>query len=295
MRSALAAEWRKLLGHMKAIAFLVWIYPVGALMVVLLIDILPGLLIDTVRDFAAMSPPRWTDDLLAVWGMMNGFPGGTFLRMPFLAFIAMAFAGEYQWGTWKNIVPRQSRTALILSKFLVLGLLMLVSLLLTSLVTAGGGWLQSVLLGIPFGPALAEVDLGAYLQGLGMQMFVTFVGTLIVAAYAALIAMYSRSILASLLLSVGVSIVEIFTSVLLLLLSQILGRPNLVNAIVITPTYNLDNVRSWVIDGVGSSYAGFPGFTAVPDLWVSVLILLLWLVGLVGGTAVLFRRQDITT
>ncbi|NJK32965.1 MAG: hypothetical protein HC927_11455 [Deltaproteobacteria bacterium] len=31
MRSALAAEWRKLLGHTKAIAFLVWIYPIGAL------------------------------------------------------------------------------------------------------------------------------------------------------------------------------------------------------------------------------------------------------------------------
>lgn len=143
MHSTLTAEWRKLLGHTKAVSFLVWIYPIGALVLVVLIDILPGLFIEQVRELTAASPPLWTDDLLSVWNALNGFPGGTFLRMPYLAFIAIAFAGEYQWGTWKNIVPRQSRTALILSKFMVLGLLMLISMTLTSLVITGGGWLQA--------------------------------------------------------------------------------------------------------------------------------------------------------
>lgn len=295
MRSALAAEWRKLLGHTKAVAFLVWIYPIGALMIVLLIDILPGLFIETVRDLVAVSPPLWTEDLHSVWNALNGFPGGTFLRMPYLAFIATAFAGEYQWGTWKNIVPRQSRIALILSKFIILGLLMLISMMLTSLVITGGGWLQALLFGIPYGPPLADVVLASYLPGLLAQILVTFVGTLIVAAYAALIAMYSRSIVASLLLSVGVSIVEFSASLLLLIVSQALQRPNLVNIIVVTPSYNLDNVRSWVVDGVGSTFGGFPGFTAVPSIWLSVVILLLWLVVLLGGTALLFRRQDITS
>ena len=128
-----------------------------------------------------------------------------------------------------------------------------------------------------------------------MQVVVTFVGTLIVAAYAALIAMYSRSIIASLLLSIGVSILEFSTSLLLLLLSQVLERPELVNLIVATPTYNLENVRSWVTDGVGSNFGGFPGFTAVPPMWGSILILLMWLVGLLAGTAVLFRRQNINS
>lgn len=295
MHSALAAEWRKLMGHTRAVSFLVWIYPIGALMIVLLLEILPGLLIESVRGLAASNPPRWTDDLLSVWSTMNGFPGGTFLRMPFLAFIAMAFAGEYQWGTWKNILPRQNRAVLILAKYLVLGGLILLALLLTSLVITGGGWLQAVLFDIPYGPALAEVDMIAFWQGYLMQVFVTFVGTLIVAAYAALIAMYSRSIIASLLLSVGVSILEFASSLLLLIVSQALNRPNLVNMIVVTPNYNLENVRSWVVEGVASSFGGFPGFTAAPSLGVSVLILLLWLVGLLGGTAVIFQRQDITT
>ena len=295
MRDALAAEWRKLLGHTKAVAFLVWIYPIGALILVLLINILPGLFIEAARDLAVASPPLWTEDLLSVWNAMNGFPGGTFLRMPFLAFIATAFAGEYQWGTWKNIVPRQSRTTLILSKFLVLGFLMLLSLTLTSLVVTGGGWLQTVLVDVPYGPALSEVDMATYLQGLLMQVFVTFVGTLIVAAYAALIAMYSRSIIASLLLSVGVSILEFSASLLLLLVSQVLQKPELVNVVVGSPTYNLENVRSWVVDGVGSNFGGFPDFTAVLPMWASLLILLAWLVGLLGGTALLFRRQDINS
>ncbi len=295
MRSALAAEWRKLLGYTKAVSFLVWIYPIGALVIVLLLDILPGLFIEAVRDLAAANPPSWTEDLLAVWNALNGFPGGTFLRMPFLAFIAIAFAGEYQWGTWKNIVPRHSRTTLILAKFLVLGTLILLALLLTSLVITGGGLLQAILLDIPYGPALDDVDMAAFWQGLLIQVLVTIVGTLIVAAYAALIAMYSRSIVASLLLSVGVGIVEFASSLMFLIAGQALQRPSLVNVIVATPTYNLDNVRSWVVDGVGSTFGGFPGFTAVPPIWLSVVILIVWLVGLVGGTVLLFRHQDITS
>ena len=295
MRSAIAAEWRKLLGHTKAVAFLVWIYPIGALVLALLIDILPGLFIESARDYVAGDPPIWTLDFLVVWNAMNGFPGGTFLRMPFLAFIAIAFAGEYQWGTWKNVLPHQSRTVLILSKFVILSALIFISLVITSLIITAAGWLESVLFELPFGPPLVEVDWASFLQEALMQIFITFAGTLIVAAYAALIAMYSRSIMASLLLSVGLSILEFATSLLLLIVSQVLQRESLVNLIVATPTYNLENIRSWVVDGVGSTYGGFPGLTVIPAPGISLFIILGWLVGLLGLTAVIFRRQDITT
>lgn len=295
MRSALAAEWRKLLGHTKAVSFLVWIYPIGALVIMLVLRILPGLFIESMRDQIVNNPPTWTEDLLVVWNTMNGFPGGTFLRMPFLAFIAIAFAGEYQWGTWKNILPHQSRTALILSKFLILGLLILLALLLTSLVIIGGDWVMTLLLDIPYGPAWSELDLAPFLPEALMQVLVTFAGTLIVAVYAALIAMYSRSIVASLLLSVGLGIVEFAASLILLIASQALERPDIVNGVVATPTYNLENIRSWVVEGAGSTLGGFPGFTAVPSLAISIGIIVLWLVGLLWLTAVVFRRQDITT
>ncbi|MCP4421320.1 MAG: ABC transporter permease subunit, partial [Chloroflexi bacterium] len=125
MQNLISAELRKLVGHSKAISFLVWIYPIGAFVIVLLIGILPPLLIESLREYTAATPRSWTDDLLFIWNAMNQYPGGTFLRMPFLAFIAIAFAGEFQWGTWKNILPRQSRTALVLTKFLILGVLIM--------------------------------------------------------------------------------------------------------------------------------------------------------------------------
>ncbi|VAW40005.1 hypothetical protein MNBD_CHLOROFLEXI01-2285 [hydrothermal vent metagenome] len=295
MQSMIAAEWRKLLGYSKAIAFLVWIYPIAALVIVLILSILPPLLFPSVRELASQNGRFWTNDSLAVWQAMSGFPGGTFIRMPFLAFTAIAFAGEYQWGTWKNIVPRQSRTALILTKFLVLGVLATVGLLLASFIITGGGWLSAVLYDVPYGPALSELDVAAFFQEYVTQAAVTIAGMLIAASYAALIAMYSRSIMASLLLSVGVGILEIFFALILAIVGTVTNRPSLTNLFVVTPTYNLDNIRSWLIDGMGSTGGGLPGFTAVPSLTVSILIVLLWLVGLLGLTAVFFNRQDITT
>ena len=294
VRNLIAAEWRKLVGHTKAISFLVWIYPVGALVIVVLFFILPGLLFDSVRDLAETGSRAWTDDLLLMWDMMNTFPGGTFVRIPFIAFIAVAFAGEYQWGTWKNILPGQSRVAIVVTKFLVLTALILFALMLTSLIIAIGGWLTAVLFGVSYGPSFAEVDVAAYFKGYVTQVLATFAGTLIGAAYTALIAMYSRSILASVLLSVGVGILEIFFALMVAIVSQLMNRPNFTNIIVATPTYNLENIRSWVIEGIGSSASGLPGLTMIPSFGASVVIVLLWLVGLVGLTAVIFQRQDIT-
>lgn len=295
MQSMITAEWQKLLGHRKAISFLVWVYPIAAFVIVLLLSILPPLLFPSVRELANQNGRFWTNDLLSVWEAMSGFPGGTFIRMPFLAFTAIAFAGEYQWGTWKNIVSGQSRTALILTKFFVLGVLIMLALLLTSLIMTAGGWLSAVLYDVPYRPALSELDVAAFFQGYATQALVTIAGTLIAAAYAALIAMYSHSIMASLLLSVGVGILEIFFALILVIIGSVTNHPSLTNLFAATPTYNLDNIRSWVVEGVGSTGAGLPGFTAVPSLAGSILIVLLWLVGLLGLTAVIFNRQDITT
>lgn len=295
MRNALSAEWRKLLGHTRAFSFLVLIFPVGALIITLMIDILPGLLIPDLREFNAARTRTWTDDLLMVWTLLTGFPGGTFLQMPFIAFIAVAFAGEFQWGTWKNILPGQSRTVLVLAKFIVSITLILLALLATSLIVAGGSWLSSILFDSSYGPPVAEVDFASYLPDYFSQILVTFASLTISAAIAALIALYSRSVMAAVLLTVGVSIVEFASILLLLVVSGILNRPNLVNVFVVTPSYNLENIRSWILDGVGSNVGGIPGLTAVQPLSTSILIVIGWLVGLLLATAVLFNRQDINS
>ncbi|GJM42568.1 MAG: hypothetical protein DHS20C20_28500 [Ardenticatenaceae bacterium] len=295
MRSALGAEWRKLLGHTKAFSFLVLIFPVGALVIVLGIGILPGLLIPAVREYNAAQAGSWADDLMMVWTMLTGFPGGTFLQMPFIGFIAVAFAGEFQWGTWKNILPGQSRTVLILAKFIVLISLILLALMATSFILVGGNWLSSILFNSPYGPSFAEFDVAAYLTEYLSQFLVTFASLTISAAIAALIAMYSRSVMASVLLTVGVAIIEFSLVLLLLLAGNILNRPGLVNIFSGTPSYNLENIRSWILEGVGSNVGGMPGFTAVHDLPISVLIVFGWLAGLLLVTTLIFRRQDINS
>jgi len=293
--SLFRAEWQKIIGNVRAITFLVWVYPLVALIFVLLINGLGVLLSEFTRELVVENPPLWTRRLLDVWALFNRFPENVLIRMPFLAFTAVLFAGEYQWGTWKNIIPRRRRTALILTKFLALGLLILVALTLTSLVWWAGGWLSAALVGLPYGPEVNADVVANFARTYLLEAAVTFVATLILAAYAALFAMASRSILASLLLSIGVGIVEFASALILILVGQAFNRPHLVNVYAATPTYNLTNISSWISEGIGSSASNLPGFTAVLSLPQSIMIVGLWVAGLVTLTAVLFQRQDITS
>ena len=289
------AEWQKIMGNVRAVAFLVWVYPITAVIFVLLINGVGILLSDFTRQQVLANPPLWTQRLLDVWTIFNRFPVNILVRMPFLAFAAVLFAGEYQWDMWKNIVPRRSRTALILVKFLALGLLILVALALTSLVWGAGGWLSAALVGLSYGPELSADVVAEFTQTYLLEAAVTFVSTLILAAYAALFAMASRSILASLLLSIGVGIVEFASALILVIVGQAFERPHLVNFYAVTPSYNLTNISSWINEGIGSDAGALPGFTAIFSLPQSVIIVGLWVAGLVALTAILFQRQDITT
>jgi ABC-2 type transport system permease protein len=64
--------------------------------------------------------PKWLDNAADFWDA----PSSGLVRMLVGAFIAVVFAGEYGWNTWKLIVPHRSRTTLIAAKYVVsLGLL----------------------------------------------------------------------------------------------------------------------------------------------------------------------------
>ncbi len=291
--SLFRAEWQKIVGNVRAVTFLVWVYPITAFIIVLLING-AGILLPVTREQVLTNPPQWTQRLLDVWTLFNRFPNNMFIRMPFIAFTAVLFAGEYQWGTWKNITPRRQRSALILTKFVALGALIILALTLTSLVWWAGGWLQTVIVDIPYGPELNGEVVADFSRVYLLDTAVTFVATLIAAAYAALFAMASRSILASLLLSIGIGIVEVASALMFIIAGQVLDKPHLINIYAALPTYNLTNISSWINDGIGSDAGGLPGFTAVLSLPQSVLLISLWVIGLVVLTAVLFQRQDIT-
>ncbi len=93
--------------------------------------------------------------MLSPWSFANNLFGHTFL----LGFTAVTFAGEYQWGTWKNIVPRQRRSLLIIAKFINLGVLILIAFGLMSLILGLGQGLLTRMAGVPYGPEVTSAQL----------------------------------------------------------------------------------------------------------------------------------------
>lgn len=290
------AEWYKMTRNFKPFSFLVLIYPVAAATVFGLI--LVALVAEGMRTSIAGSAAMWPDQFLVTWQALNTFPQSIFLRLPFLAFVAVTFAGEYQWQTWKNIVPRNRRTALVLAKFAALAVLLLLVGLATSFIWGTGRGILALIVGGDYSPALTGDLLRTFARDYLLEIGVALTGMVILAGYAALAALRARSILAGVFLSLGLAIVEPISLILLLMFGRLIERPGLIKLFRVTPTYNLENVRSWVLEGeavqmIPDAFMG-PDAPAVADpLLFSVALLLLWVAGLVLATVWVFRRQDL--
>ena len=117
---------------------------------------------------------------------------------------------------------------------------------------------------------------------------------LILAGFAAVAALSTRSILGALLIAFGFSVFEAVSLVMLLILGRVLDESALVNLYRFTPAYNIDNVRSWLVSNTALTDIQ-PGFSAEPTLAFSLIVLGTWLIGLVGLALLVFERQDITS
>jgi ABC-2 type transport system permease protein len=286
------AEWKKVVKNYKLTTFLVWIYPVGmaAFLAILLIVQLSTK--SSAQGAVAPSSGQWTADMLVTWNIVSSFPVNVFGRMLPLAFMAVVFAGEYQWGTWKNLVPRNRRVALILTKLAALTVIVMTALVSTSVIVGLGQSLGHRMAGLAYGPALTGEVLADFARDYAREALLGMISLLILAAFAGSAALLTRSILGGLLFGFGFSILE--PSELWLVLSILLSKPEIVNLYRFTPTYNLNNVRSWLVDH--SALAAVPpGFTAQPTLAFSVGILALWLLGLTALAGFVFQKQDITS
>ncbi len=288
----LMAEWTKAVRNYKLTAFLIWSYPVGVATLFVLTGI-GSLVSDTVAQTMNTSPGNWIDDMLGAWGMINNFPFNIFGRLLPLAFMAVVFAGEYEAGTWKNIVPRTSRTALVLAKILTPAMLTVLSLLLLAAVMVVGGIGAHRITGQPYGPPLSTESAAGWIRGMLREGGVALYSLLLLSTYAAVAALFTRTTLGALLLSFGLSLIDGMSIVGLLLLGRMLGRPELIGLYRFTPTYNLDNLRSWLAFGQSVVDAP-PGFEAALSPGASAGWLALLLGAMVGLVIWLFNRQDIT-
>ena len=282
------AEWRKIMGNRLATALLMLIFPVGAA-AVLVLTILLALLSSDFRTAVADSPPLWTDEFMFAWQVVNSEIG----RLVVLVFAAVVFAGEYHWGTWKNIIPRRARVSLILVKFLAVAVFVLVSFTAMSVITGIGSGIVVAISGGHYGPALSGDVLTAFADSYLLQAATAFTSALIACGYTALAAILTRSITGSAVVGIVITFAELVILLGLGLASVLLKAPWLPNGYLLTPGYNLSNISQWASEGVGYSVGIGTGPIGPLSLTASLVLIAVWVVGLIATTTLIFRRQDI--
>jgi ABC-type transport system involved in multi-copper enzyme maturation permease subunit len=283
MLSAMSAEGLKLRRH-RATWLLVWIFPIGALVIPLL-----GIAVQLVRGSpAAPAAPElqvWLDNAANFWDA----PGSGLVRMLTGAFIAVVFAGEYGWNTWKLIVPHRSRTTLIAAKYAVSLGLLYAAFLAAALIMMGMGWLEDLLTGDPIpegitAGGLAQAHMQGFLGGLPSVLFTV--------AFVSMAAIFTRSTVAALVIGIVVVTLEqlfrAFGPVLSLYLPGVVEL--LYQAL---PGYHLANLANWASEG-SAQMVPFPSGEPIAYGWAaSLAIVTAWIAALIALTFLRFRRQDI--
>lgn len=296
MRDLFRAEWLKIAGNRWVAGCLVWIFPVGALAVILVVGVILLLSSPARQGFRQDEAALWTEQAIGVWS----FPNNPVGRLILLGFTAVVFAGEYQWGTWKNIVPRNRRFSLVLVKFVALGVFVVLAFALMSVLWAAGRGVLARIAGASYGPHITAEVIRDFAGDYALAASLAFTSTIIAAGYAALAGMLTRSILGGVIVGFAVTFAENLSIVVLLLIGWLLDIPKAVLAYRFTPGYNLLNVASWISDKNPSVVRPYESGTHAEivlsdSLEFSVLVLAAWVVGLILLTGLLFRRQDITS
>ena len=288
------AEWEKIAGHRWVTGLLMWIFPMGALgilTIMLLVAILAPPDIQSNFGLASVNGSvDWTEIMIGAWSIPNEMFG----RIILIAFTAFMFAGEFQWGTWKYLLPRRQRVPLIINKFVTLGAFVVVSFGATALIAGLGMFLPVKIAGGQYGPPLADALQSDFVRNFLVQAANTFTATIIAAGYAALGAMITRSILGSIMVGIGLMLVEFVSLGIFSLIGSLFGRPEVLALFQLTPVYNLSNVAS-LVNGQRNPFPFLLPYAAPNSLELSLLILGAWVFGLIALTTILFKRQDVTT
>ena len=142
MLDAISAEALKFRGH-RATWGLVWIWPIGMIVIWLIaigVDLANG---GGGEGNGAANAAGWIADSVGFWNV-PAHPIGRYLIG---AFVAVVFAGEYGWNTWKLIVPHRARGSLIAAKYVVALALLAIGFTLAAALFNASGWLEDVVTG----------------------------------------------------------------------------------------------------------------------------------------------------
>jgi ABC-2 type transport system permease protein len=282
MLDAISAEALKFTRH-RATWGLVWIWPIG-LSVIGLVAIAIGLLNPSVTDSGQANAAGWISDSVAFWRV----PGQGLGRYVIGAFVAIVFAGEYGWNTWKLIVPHRARSSLIAAKYVVALALLACGFALGAIVFNLIGWAEDVLTGDPIP---SGIGLGALAAAHGLGALAALAPLLLTTAYVSLAAILTRSTVAALMIGFAITTAEQLFRTFAPLLEPY--APALIGALYrALPGYHVVNIGGWITTGeiLQAPFASGP-YSA--PFAVSLAIVAGWVVLLVALTFWRFRRQDI--
>ncbi|MDF7774329.1 ABC transporter permease [Sphingomonas sp. AOB5] len=278
MRNTISAEWTKLLPH-KGTWMLVWIYPALFFVVLTIAIFAEG------KNPDAATVKGWIDDTTMVWYT----PTITLGRYFIAAYVALVFAGEYGWNTWKLVVPHAARWKLVASKYAVALGLLYIAWIATALLSTVMQYIRTAVVG---GSVPDGVTFGGLLAGHFDLIVLGIAPLLIAATYASLVAVLTRSTLAAFIVSlVLITLDELYGKIVLWLSTFGMEWPAIPYRIL--PGYHLENLHNWIQSGAGFQYKLVTGTTIAYSQAASLLTLGVWIVGLAGLTFFLFRRQDI--
>ncbi|NYT43083.1 ABC transporter permease [Sphingomonas sp. R-74633] len=280
MLDAVLAEALKLRRH-RATWMMVWIYPI-AIAAIIIGVLLYGALAKHGAAGNPQSAAGWIKDSAILWKVPTSPPG----RFLIAGFAAVVFAGEYGWNTWKLIIPARARWQLIVAKWVVALGLLVIALVAADLIMLLGSWIESFQGDkIPDGVTLAAVA-KAHWQA-GAHALLPIVYTI---AFASLFAILTQSILATVILSIALVVLEGMLPLLGFFFYQY--APTLTAWLVkVLPLYHMANLLAWAKGGAAMPLA--PG-TIISMSWAtSFWVLMAWIAAAGAATQFRFIRQDL--
>ena len=280
MLDAISAEALKFRRH-RATWGLVWIWPIG---VTLLLSLAIAIQVAKGEVGRPESVAGWIGDAVGFWNI----PLDALGRYLTSAFVAVVFAGEYGWNTWKLIVPHRARSGLIAAKYVVALVLLMLGFALGAALFNLLSWLKDLATGTPIPSGISA---GALLEAHGLAALAALASVLFTVAYTSLAAILTRSTIAALVIGLVITTVERLFRFFAPMLESF--APGLIGGLYrVLPGYHLANLSEWLTEGHVLEVP-FPSgvFSMTPA--ASAAIVAAWTLVLVVLTFRLFRRQDI--
>jgi ABC-2 type transport system permease protein len=280
MLDAVRAEALKLRRH-RATWLMVWIYPILTILLVAGILIYGAFSAHTTGE--ERTAAKWIHDSALLWNVPSSGPG----RFLIAGFSAVVFAGEYGWNTWKLIIPARSRWQLIAAKWAVAFGFVTIAFIAADLILLLGDWLG----GFQGDRIPAGVTLGAVAEAHWKALGYAILPILFTIAFAAMFAILTQSILATVILSIAMVIIEGLMPFIAIWAYQYV--PGLVAALVkLLPFYHMTNLNTWA-KGAGMTLPLGPGEVVALSWAMSFWMLMGWIAAAGAVTQARFLRQDL--